>query len=115
LVYGLHDAWSQHPTQAFERFMIDDYEQTSFEPTPFGARQRVLPRHTFRAAPTMPRIVAPPVAAFTAPVMYIPIHHPPAPAPAPALPAADPPRWLLRFGVSLSIIVLALLISAVYP
>jgi hypothetical protein len=33
--------------------MFDDNEATAFEPIPLGARQRVIPRRTFKAVPSM--------------------------------------------------------------
>ena len=33
--------------------MFDDNEATQFEPVPLGARQRVIPRRTFKAVPSM--------------------------------------------------------------
>ncbi len=58
---------------------VDDDEATVFEPNPWGARQRVIPRAGFVPAPVRAKGTPPPLPVVASPVVAAPI--------------AAPPRW----------------------
>jgi hypothetical protein len=107
--------------------MFDDDDATEYDPNPLGARQRMVPRSTFRAVATSPN------AGTVAPVvtpLFIPIVHaapPPVPpsiartsmtfdaiAPRPKFPT-QPTNFIARFALplSLAIVVVSLIFAYV--